>query len=129
MLAKLYIHAVAELMEDAAVQAGSLCAKDRSSQTPRPSTPRPSRGGTEGVWDLLRTQSLPSDSQEWLSALVSSEAAMAEFGTAAAEYALTVSSSSICIAKQYYTQAQQIFLHSEKPCFSMNFCLSCYEAP
>ena len=84
-------------MEDAAVQAGTLSAKDRSSQTPRPSTPRPSRASTEGVWDLLRTQSLPSGSQEWLSALVSSEAAMAEFGTAAAEYALTVSGLSPCL--------------------------------
>ena len=78
-------------MEDAAVQAGSFSGKSRSSQTPTPSTPRPTKSTTDGVFDLLRTQSLPFDSQEWLGALVSSKAPMAEFGHAAAEYGLTVS--------------------------------------
>ncbi len=79
-------------MEDAAVQAGSTSGKSRSSQTPRLSTPRPTTSSSDGIWDLLRTQSLPSDSQEWLDAFVSNRASTAEFGDAAAEYALTVSS-------------------------------------
>lgn len=82
-------------MEDAAVQAGSMSGKSRSSQTPRPTTPRPTPNPTrstgDGVWDLLRTQSLPPNCQEWLGALTSSEDTMAEFGNAAAEYALKVS--------------------------------------
>lgn len=80
----------AELMEDAAVQAGSMGNKSRSSQTPRPSTPRPTRSTRNGVWDLLRTQSLPSDSQEWLGAFPTSKPTTAEYGTAAAEYAVKV---------------------------------------
>ncbi|KAL0022974.1 hypothetical protein WJX79_000687 [Trebouxia sp. C0005] len=79
-----------ELMEDAAIQAGSASGKSRASQTPRLSTPRPTTSSSDGIWDLLRTQSLPSDSQEWLDALVSNRASTAEFGDAAAEYALTV---------------------------------------
>ena len=78
-------------MEDAAVQAGSFSGKSRSSQTPMPSTPHPTKSTNDGAFDLLRTQSLPTDSQEWLGAIVSSEAPTAEFGDAAAEYALTVS--------------------------------------
>lgn len=77
-------------MEDAAVQAGSIVGKSRSSQTPRLSTPRPTTSSSDGIWDLLRTQSLPSDSQEWLDALVSSETAVTEFGDAAAGYGLAV---------------------------------------
>lgn len=80
----------AELMEDAAVQAGSMNHKSRSSQTPCPSTPNPTRSTRDGVWDLLRTQSLPSDSQEWLGAFPTSEPTIAEFATAAAEYAFKV---------------------------------------
>ena len=80
-------------MEDAAVQAGSFGAKSRSSQTPPPSTPRPTRSPTDGICDLLRTQSLPADSQEWLGALVSSNTAVTEFGNAAADHALKVSRS------------------------------------
>ncbi|KAL0055797.1 hypothetical protein WJX82_004467 [Trebouxia sp. C0006] len=79
-----------ELMEDAAVQAGSTSGKSRSSQTPRLSTPRPTTSSSDGIWDLLRTQSLPSDSQEWLDALMSNRASTADFGDAAVEYALTV---------------------------------------
>lgn len=78
-------------MEDAAVQAGSFSGKSRSSQTPIPSTPRPTKSTTDGVFDLLRTQSLPPDSQEWSSALLDSEAPTATFGHAAAEYAFQVS--------------------------------------
>ncbi len=81
-------------MEDAAVQAGITSGRSRSSQTPRLSTPRPTTSSSDGIWDLLRTQSLPSDSQEWLTALVSNRSSTAEFGDAAAEYALTVSSQS-----------------------------------
>lgn len=77
-------------MEDAAVQAGSFSGKSRSSQTPTPSMPRPTKSTSDGVLDLLRTHSLPTDSQEWLGTL-SSEAPTAEFGHAAAEYAFTVS--------------------------------------
>ena len=80
-----------ELMEDAAVQAGNFSGKSRSSQTPNPSSPRPTKLIGDGVFDLLRTQSLPTDCHEWLDTLVSSEAPMAEFGHAAAEYALAVS--------------------------------------
>ena len=80
-----------ELMEDAAVQAGTFSGKSRSSQTPLPSTPRPTKSSTDGVFDLLRTQSLPTDSQEWLGAVVSSEAPTVDFGHVAAAYALTVS--------------------------------------
>ncbi len=79
-------------MEDAAVQAGSTSGKSRSSQTPRLSTPRPTTSSSDGIWDLLRTQSLPSDSQEWLDALMSNRASTADFGDADVEYALTVSS-------------------------------------
>lgn len=77
-------------MEDAAVQAGSASGKSRSSQTPRLSTPRPDRKSSDGIWDLLRTQSLPSDSQDWLDALEDNETSLAEFGHAAAEYACKV---------------------------------------
>ena len=78
-------------MEDAAVQAGSFSGKSRSSQTPTPSTPRPTKSTTDGVFDLLRTQSLPTDSQEWTSALPGNEAPVASFGHAAAEYTFAVS--------------------------------------
>ena len=78
------------------MQAGSMSNKSRSSQTPRPSTPRPTG---DGVWDLLRTQSLPSDSQEWLRAFSSSEPTTAGFGTAAAEYALKVKRGFSCFTQ------------------------------
>lgn len=72
------------------MQAGSTIGKSRSSQTPCLDTTKSNRTSSDGVWDLLRTQSLPSASQEWLDALVGSETIGIEFGNAAAEYALKV---------------------------------------
>ena len=92
------------------MQAGSLSGKSRSSQTPCPSTPCPNRGGPEGAWDLLRTQSLPADSQEWLSAIMGNET-VADFGHAAAEYALTVSEYSSLMLHEAHHSCQCLHPH------------------
>lgn len=91
------VHLPAELMEDAAVQAGIASSgnKSRSSQTPRPNTPNPSHQ-SKASWDLSRAQSLPQDcSFDWASeasksATESSSSLSLDFGNAVAAYASQV---------------------------------------
>ena len=78
---------VTGLMEDAAVQAGSNSGKSRACQTPYTNS---SRSVLDSTGDLSRTQSLPSEPNDWLAALTSTRPYAEDFGDVVAEYAQKV---------------------------------------